>query len=281
MKLIISFIFAISFSWGIGLKGLIIPENAHILSTAGTGIAGGISPGLNPAMNVSKHSYIQFSLNRWLGDIKGSYTAFHWGQKIPQALSILSWNAKDIQLWGDNPDSSPLGTFGVHYVAAAYSISHQLNTPFRFGFRIQSNYTHLFTESMNGITLDLGALFPLSSFITAGFVVRNLGYEYTNNLKAELPVEIGCGTELKLPFKISLLTDAIYQLENGTDIRLGLKTHFKWLNVHAGTSINERRIARALGFSLKYQKWLISYGIYHHENTILGLPQFLDVRRYI
>ena len=283
MKLIISFLFAISFSWSIGLKGLIIPENAHVLSTAGTGIAGGVSPGLNPAMNVSKHSYIQFSLNRWLGDIKGSYTAFHWGQKVYQAISIQSWNAEDIPEYGDKPDSSPLGTFGVHYVSAAYTISHHLGTPYRFGIRIQANYNHLYIKSMSGITLDAGALFPLGSFMTVGAVVRNLGYEDTNNLRAKLPGEIGLGTEFKLPLKISVLTDAIYLSGKGTDFRIGARTHFKWLNVYAGTSISEKRNARALGFSFNHRRWLINYGIYHHENSILGptLPQFLNVRRYL
>ena len=69
MKFILSLILSISFSWSIGLTGLIIPENSYVLSTAGAGIAEGITPALNPAMNVSKYSYIQFSLNRWLGDI--------------------------------------------------------------------------------------------------------------------------------------------------------------------------------------------------------------------
>jgi hypothetical protein len=280
MKLTVSFFIVVSFSWGIGLQGLIIPENGHELSTAGAGIAGGITPGLNPAMNISKHSYFQVSLNHWLGDIKGSQTTYHWGRKIPQAISIQSWNANDIQLWGDNPDSSPLGTFGVHYVSAAYSISHHLNTPYRFGVQIQANYTHLYTESMRGITLDAGALFPLNSFITTGAVVRNIGYEYTNNLRAELPTEIGVGMELKLPYKISVLTDAIY-LTEGIDIRMGFRTHFKWLNIHAGTSIHKKRAAQGMGFSFNYRQWLISYGIYSHENSNLGLPQFLDVRRYL
>ena len=281
MKISFSFILAVSFAWSIGLNGLIIPENGHVLSTAGTGIAGGISPGLNPAMHVAKHSYIQFSLNHWLGDIKGSHTAYRWGREIPQYISIQSWNAKDLQLWGENPDSKPLGTFGVHYASAAYSISHHLSTPYRFGVRIQANYTHLFTASMSGITLDAGALFPLGSFITAGAVVRNLGYEYTNNLRAELPMEIGLGTEFKSPFKISILTDVIYLSDKGMDIRMGLKTHFKWMNVHAGTSIHEKRNAQALGCSFNFRQWLINCGIYNHENSVLGLPLFLDVRRYL
>ena len=43
------------------------------------------------------------------------------------------------------------------------------------------------------------------------------------------------------------------------------------------------RFAQALGFSLNYRQWKINYGVYHHENSILGptLPQFLDIRRYL
>ena len=281
MKLTISFLLTVSFSWSIGLQGLIIPENGQELSMAGTGIAGGITPGLNPAINISEHSYFQFSLNHWLGDIKGSQTTYHWGREIPQAISIQLWDAKDLQLWGDNPDSSPLGTFGVHYLSAAYTISHNLKTPYRFGIQLQVNYTHLYTKSMSGISLDAGALFPLNSFLSTGVVVRNLGYEYTNKLRAELPKEIGMGIEMKLPFKMSILMDAIYQSKMGTDLRMGVRSHFKSLNVHAGTSIHKKRNAQALGFTLYYRKWLIGYSIYYHENSVLGLPQFLDVRRYL
>ena len=280
MKTPFSFIILISFSWAIGLKGLIIPENGHVLSMASTGIAGGFSPGLNPAIHESEHSYIQFSLNRWFADIKGSHMAYQWGRAAPQTISIQSWNANDLELWGEQPNSSPLGTFGVHYMSVAYSISHDLNTPYRFGIRIQANYTHLYTEFMNGITLDAGVLFPLSSLINIGGVVRNIGYENTNNLTAELPMEMGMGTELKLPFQMSLLTDIVLS-EKETDIRIGFRTHWKWLNMHAGISIHDKRTSRAAGFSFTFRDWLINYGIYSHENSILGIPQFLDVRRYI
>ena len=96
-------------------------------------------------------------------------------------------------------------------------------------------------------------------------------------------MEIGLGTRLDLPFNIAVLSDAIYLVEKGIDIRLGIRTQWKILNIYAGSSLNEKRNARALGFSLNYRQWLISYGVYFHENTILGpvLPQFLDVRRYL
>ena len=280
---IIISILLVSATWAIGLQGLIIPQNGQILSTASAGIAGDIDPVLNPAMNTSSHSYLQFSLNRWLGDVSGSRTLFRWGSEIPKQLSIQSWSAKELELWGNSPDDRPLGTFGVHWAAAAFSISHHLNTPYRFGLRIQTNYSHLFTESLTGITLDAGTIIPLGSSFTLGAVIRNLGYEYTNNLRAELPVEVGIGAAVKFPFiQTSILTDLLYNITNGQELRTGIITHWKWLNLNAGTSISENRNAKSIGFSFNYRRWKINYGIYFHENSaVLGTPQFLDVRRYL
>ena len=276
-------ILLISSNWAIGLQGLVIPQNGKILSTAGTGIAGDIHPALNPAMGISSHSYMQFSLNNWLGDVSGGHTLFHWGNEIPKQLSIQTWNAKDLELWGDSPDDSPMGTFGIHYVSAAYSMSHHFNTPYRFGFRLQTNYSHLFTESLSGITLDVGTTIPMGTSITLGAVIRNLGYEFKNNLRAELPVESGIGAAIKLPIiKASILTDLLYSSSNGKEVRAGVSTNWKWMNINAGTSISENRNASSLGFSFNYRSWKINYGIYFHENSaVLGTPQFLDVRRYL
>jgi len=276
-------ILLISCNWAIGLQGLVIPQNGKILSTAGTGIAGDIHPALNPAMGISSHSYMQFSLNNWLGDVSGGHTLFHWGNEIPKQLSIQTWNAKDLELWGDSPDDSPMGTFGIHYVSAAYSMSHHFNTPYRFGFRLQTNYSHLFTESLSGITLDVGTTIPMGTSITLGAVIRNLGYEFKNNLRAELPVESGIGAAIKLPIiKVSILTDLLYSSSNGQEVRTGVSTNWKWMNINAGTSISKNRNAKAMGFSLNYRRWKINYGIYFHENSaVLGIPQFLDVRRYL
>ena len=276
-------ILLISCNWAIGLQGLVIPQNGKILSTAGTGIAGDIHPALNPAMGISSHSYMQFSLNNWLGDVSGGHTLFHWGNEIPKQLGIQTWNAKDLELWGDSPDDSPMETFGIHYVSAAYSMSHHFNTPYRFGFRLQTNYSHLFTESLSGITLDVGTAIPMGTSITLGAVIRNLGYEFKNNLRAELSVESGIGAAIKLPIiKVSILTDLLYSSSNGKEVRASVSTNWKWMNINAGTSISKNRNAKAMGFSLNYRRWKINYGIYFHENSaVLGIPQFLDVRRYL
>ena len=283
MRLIIVIIFFITHSFAIGLQGLIIPQSGHILSMAGAGIAGDIDPALNPAMLKKDHPYMQFSLNRWLGGVSGSNTLFRWGNEVQKQVSIQSWSAKDLELWGDSPDERPLGSFGVHWVSAAFSISHHFNTPYRFGLRIQTNYSHLFTESISGITMDVGTVLPLGSSFTAAGVIRNIGYEYTNNLRAELPVEGGIGLKIKLPkVKTSLMADLLYNLEQGKEMRIAFATDMEFLNFNAGKSISDNRNAISLGFSFNYRSWKINYGIYFHEDSaVLGIPQFLDVRRYL
>ena len=61
MKSSFFILFIISFIRGIGLDVLVIPNNGYDLSMAGTGIAGGVSPNINPALKISKESYFQFS----------------------------------------------------------------------------------------------------------------------------------------------------------------------------------------------------------------------------
>ena len=232
IRLILVHIFFITNSFAIGLQGLVIPQSGQILAMAGTGIAGDIDPALNPAMNVSSHPFMQFSLNRWLGDVSGSQTLFRWGNEIPKQVSIQSWSTKDLELWGDSPNDRPLGSFGVHWVAAAFSISHHFNTPYRFGLRIQTNYSHLFTETLSGITLDAGTIMPLGPSLTLGAVIRNIGYEYTNNLRAELPMEGGLGAAIKLPFvQTTILTDLLYNSLNQCTCFLWPK----WVRTGAGS----------------------------------------------
>ena len=279
IKLYIQIFFMFSFSWCIGLKGLIIPENGYVLSTNGTGIAEGNSPSLNPALRENSTSYIQFSFNHWIGDIQGSHIAYHFGEKFAQSITIQTWNATDLELRDDTPTQIPLGTFGVHYVSTAYSISHDLNTPFRFGMRLQSNYNNLFIESESNLMLSGGALFPINSFITIGTVIKNLTFEK----KSDLDPTLGIGMQIKIPFNLSFSSDFIKISELDEDIRFGFRTNWNKINFHMGSSMSENRNSKAFGFSFNHKRWLINYGIYYHENSTLSpsLPQFFDIRFHL
>jgi hypothetical protein len=131
--------------------------------------------------------------------------------------------------------------------------------------------------------MDGGIVLPIGSSITLAGVVRNLGFEYTNILRTTLPIESGIGLNIKVPnVNTSLLADILYNIDHGKEMRFAIATNWKYLNLNAGRSISENRNASSLGFSFNYRSWKINYGIYFHENSaVLGIPQFLDVRRYL
>jgi hypothetical protein len=272
----------LSLASAIGMQGLLIPQSASILSTTGAGIAGNIDPSLNPALEKITHPSLQFSLNRWLGEMKGSRSVYYWGDKYPQHFSIQSWGAEDLELWDKNPDNSPLGRFGVHLVSAAYSLSHHFNTPYRFGFKIQTHYSHLFTSNLTGLSFDFGSLVPLAENIKIGAVLQNVGVSFKNSEKADFPLTAGLGVGINLPIIKSTLLADFLNVNSENEYRIGITTQWKWINFKAGRTLSENKNANALGFSFNYRRWQVHYGIYLHENSpVLGTPIFLDVRRYL
>tara|TARA_B100001029_G_C15050183_1_gene450129 strand:+ start:704 stop:1570 length:867 start_codon:yes stop_codon:yes gene_type:complete len=280
---ILILVFFLNYLHGIGLQGLVIPQNSSSLSTSGTGIAANIDASLNPAMKVPNSSYLQYSQNTWLGEIQGNHMLFRWDSKVPKEISIKTWNATELELWGDYPDDRPLGTFSVHYISTAFNISHNLNTPYQFGLRIQTNYSQLFTESQSVITMDIGMKIPFNNFIKFGSVIRNFGYKMNNSLRSDIPLEYGLGTEIILPIiKGSILNDLIYNNINEIESRYALKTNYKVLNLFLGGSSSNKRKAQSFGFSLKHHKWEIFSSFYFHKkSSILGTPLFIDLRRYL
>jgi hypothetical protein len=267
----------------IGFQGLLIPQNGEILSNAGAGVAGNIDAALNPAMKKNKSPYIQFSTNRWLGDLSGSYTLFRWGRTIQKQVSIQTWSANDLELYGDSPQTSPLGKFGIYWSSASFSLSHNFNTKNIFGLRIQTNYSHLFTESLFGITFDVGTFIPINKLLSFAGTISNIGYEYNKTIQSSIPTSYAIGTCLKIPvLQFSVLSDILYNSTSGLEQRIALTTNKKYLNLNLGKSFSEKRNASSIGISFNYRNWKINNGIYFHENSeALGWPIFLDVRYYL
>ena len=199
-----------------------------------------------------------------------------------QYLNVQSWRAVDIELWDDKPENSPLGTFGVHWISAAYSMSHHFNTPYRFGFKIQTHYSHLFTSNLSGLSIDFGGLFPLAENIKIGTVLQNVGVSFKNSSQTEFPLTAGLGVGINLPLIKSTLLADFLRINSENEYRFGIATQWNWVNFKAGRTLSENKNANALGFLFNYRRWQVHYGIYLHENSpVLGTPIFLDVRRYL
>ena len=72
------FILFLSLSFSIGLKALVIPQSASLLSTSGTGISNNYQ--VNPALLLNEKNHVSFSKNIWLLIRKREY--WNWQKTI-------------------------------------------------------------------------------------------------------------------------------------------------------------------------------------------------------
>ena len=52
-----------------------------------------------------------------------------------------------------------------------------------FGYKVKLNLSKLYTDSMRGYTLDLGINKLISDNLSMGFLVKNIGKEYSSDLQ--------------------------------------------------------------------------------------------------
>ncbi len=283
MKTKATIIFALictSFAWSIGFQALNFPQNAYQLALSGAGLGGEVHPLANPAaILVQKQPHLQFSHNNWFGDVSGNQFMVAWNKQRPQLLTLQTWDLNDIELWGEIPDEEPLGEFGVHWLATAYTRGYHFGE-WNTGFTFRASYAKLYTETNSAVTVDVGASRIFNDNISLGFVLKNIGYS-AGDLDMTLPVTIGGGiTYLRPDFETVFMLDMAYTEEHDVIINGGIEKSWNSFKLLGGFLASGDQIRYSAGFAVKYRRWEIAYGAAFHENDILGMPNFIDFSLY-
>ena len=106
----------------IGLKALIVPQTAEMISLSSSGIAGNIDIGVNPASIVQDTSSISFSSNEWLGGLLGSKVSYT--KSIKNSYHYFSFEylgIDDIELRDEQPSDLPDGYVKSNWIALDYA----------------------------------------------------------------------------------------------------------------------------------------------------------------
>ena len=112
----------------IGLKALIVPQTAEMISLSSSGIAGNVDIGINPASIVGDTSSISFSSNEWLGGLLGSKVSYT--KSINNSYHYFSFEylgIDDIELRDEQPSDLPLGYVKSNWIAFDYANNIQKN----------------------------------------------------------------------------------------------------------------------------------------------------------
>ena len=258
----------------IGLKALVIPQSASLLSTSGTGIC--YSYEVNPALLFADNSSISLSKNSWLGGVSGQKISYIFNKR--NYISFESLSIDDIELRDEIATESPIGFFGAHWYAAEINKSYDLGSNnLTFGYKIKLNYSKLFSESMHGYSIDLGLNQNLNQNLNIGILLKNIGREFGGNLRVENNILFGVGVRYNLPsLKLILLSDYLIYDENNF-LKFSTITDLPYLNFIVGGTYSDNYKDLSFGVKLDYKKWELIFGNLNHNNAILGNPSSVEI----
>jgi len=291
MKKIFCLIIVINFAFAIGLRALIIPQNAILLATSSTGIAYNFN--LNPANLYQENNFFSFSSNNWLVDIKGQKVSMLYNTnngKNPSYLSMESLTDDNIELRGEIPNDTPLGYLGAYWYAVEFGQTLDLkqlnnNINFEFGYKIKINYSKLYTSSMYGYSIDLGMNKQINEYNSIGLVVKNLGKEFSSSIDVEDNIFLNKGTSYGIglishipKIYISLITD-VYLQDSTVLKKISIKTELPFFNIYIGQSKSKTYKDIGWGFSVDLSNWMLSYGTIKNDNSALGNPSSIELTR--
>ena len=286
MKNIIVFILLIQFSYAIGLRSLVIPQNAEMLGSSSTGISSHHQ--LNPANLSQSEGCFSFSRNNWYADIDGQKVSILFESKNffdKSFISMESLSVKDIELRNEIANDSPIGFFGVYWYAIEFAQNLSLgkyNANFsntHIGYRLKTNLSKLYTSTMYGYTFDLGITSKINDNIKVSFIMKDFGKEFSDDLNASLSEILGFGFNYNIPaIYLTLLSDIYYQ-NNDFILKYSLKTNFPYINFFTGVTKSNDYSDFAYGLMIELNKWSLVYGSLNHDKAEIGNPTSIELRK--
>ena len=280
IKLLALSIFA-TLLFPLGLRALIIPQSATLLSTSGAGIANSYE--VNPALLPSSNLFVSFSRNSWLGGVSGQKISMLSKNKTYISFETLS--VTDIELRDEIANDSPLGFFGAYWYALDLSRSKKIDIGLiknlDLGYRLKMNFSKLYTETMNGYTIDVGFNKKINNTLSLAFVAKNVGKESSSNLRTKTIPTIGIGaTYMVFNSQLKIIGDLLNQ-NNENFVKVACETNFPFgIDFIFGSTYSKDYKDFSMGIKLDLKGWSLIYGNLNHDNSILGNPTSIEIKKY-
>ena len=275
-KLFLIILFSINCA--IGIDALDLPNSAQSLALSNTGIASPLNSSINASYSSSNQSFVSFSSNYWLEGVSGKTILNQFGN---HEISLNSFGTDDLELWGDNPDSKPLGTFGLEFSCLSYRYLLSKTANQDFGVKVKGIYSKLYTDSIYGFLFDLGFSQRLSKSFNFGMIIKNIGFVQSDLSISRLPEEYGVGISYKNEsLGLLLLSDYLHSDLRGDIFKVGYSLDLNFFNIYGSLNQFDTNRYLSTGFEIKYKNILFSYGILFQQIKALGIPQSFQITLY-
>ena len=266
-----------SFNWAIGIQGLDLPNTAQTLALSNTGIASPLNSSISPSYNFNEN-VVSFSSNYWLEGVSGKTILNRFGN---HEISLNTFSANELDLWGETPDSQPLGQFGLQFYSLGYSYLFNQSSKQNLGFKVKSVYSKLYTEYIYGLLFDVGLKQNVNQYLDLGLSIKNIGYIESDLSSSDVPTEYGLGIAIHYnPLRVTLLSDYIYSDIKKEIIKVGFITNFRVINIYGSFNKFVSNKYISTGFQMRYKNISCSYGILFQDIKALGIPQSFQISIY-
>ena len=272
------FIFTISISWGIGIQGLDLPNTAQSMALFNTGIAYPLNSSINSSYFSDDKSRVSFSSNYWFKGVTGKTILNEFGK---HEISLNTFGIDDLDLWGETPDSEPLGNFGLQFSCISYKYILNKDKKQNLGIKLKGLYSKLYTEYIYGLLFDMGLTHNFNNSFSSGLSLKNIGYIKSELTIPNLPSEYGIGLAYNYsPMKLTILADYIYNDIKKEIIKFGSIIDLSFLSIYGSMTNCTTNKYISTGFQMKYKNISCSYGILFQEVKTLGIPQSFQITLY-
>ena len=275
---ILFFILTISINWAIGVQALNLPITSESLALSNAGIAYPFNTSINPSYKQNDSDIISFSSNYWFEGISGKTIL---NQFDSHEITLNTFSIDDLELWGENPDSEPLGEFDMQFSSLSYRYLFNQKSNQNIGLKMKGVYSKLYTDTIYGLLFDIGFNQKINHFFNIGLTLKNIGYINSDLITPTLPSEYGFGLSFNnKQLDLTLLTDLIYSQINEEAFKLGVIKNTRFINIYGSFAKFKTNTYLSTGFRIKYKNISCSYGILFQDVKLLGLPQSFQISLY-
>ena len=272
------FILVVSINWAIGVQGVGLPITAQSLALSNTGLASPLNTSINSSYYSIDKNKISFSSNYWFEGVSGKTISSEFGK---HEISLNTFSIDDLELWGEIPDSEPLGQFGLQFSCLSYRYLFKGSSAQNIGVKLKGIYSKLYTENIYGLLFDIGLTQRINSYLNAGLTLKNVGHLNSELITPALPSEYGVGFSFHYePLRTTLLSDFIYSEINKEVFKFGIITNTRFINIYGSFAKFKTNKYISTGFQMKYKNISFSYGILFQDVKLLGIPQSFQVSLY-
>lgn len=271
----------LNFVFSIGIKALAIPQSAELLAKSGIGISSSIY--VNPSLishNISP--FVSFSKNGWFGDIEGQKISVVLENEI--LLSFETLSVEDIELRDEIANDTPLGFFGAYWYAFELNKKIHFNyfdrKNINLGYKVKYNFSKLYTETMQGYSLDIGISKQISDNVLLGIVIKNIGKESSRILEVSTIPLVGAGLSYSILDNALLIISDCLSYDDKMFFKVGFETNLPYINFLLGSTYSENYKDISFGIKVEYNDWSLIYGNLNHDNQMIGNPKSFEITKY-